>query len=603
MSVLYSPWGNSQFFDANGDPANGWKIYTYVAGSSTPLSTYTDSTGTVAQSNPIVINSLGFPTTGQIWLTSGLSYKLVLTDASDVVKKTQDNLSGVISSSSSTQSQWVASGLTPTYVSATSFTLAGDQTSAFHVGRRLQTTNTSGTIYSRIVTSAYGALTTITVVNDSGVLDSGLSAVNYGLLTAVGTSTPGAASPVLPRIDVASVAGTVDLTGNAITDDIRITGTNTITAFTIATGRRLLVTAGGAFTLTNNASIVTQTGANITCSNGDTFWIRATAANVVEILNYASATSTQQIQNISAVASSNTMIVGLSPTTLAFRNTSLTNGTPNVRTLGTLTNLTIPQGATLGAPSGNLTRISVGAIDNNGTIEPVVGGANINFDGSTLVNITAISNASNSSNVLYGTTSRSLVPLRYMGFLDSNQSSAGVYAAQPLLVQGAGGSAPQVGQWQYKRYPVVSTASGTSIDPFGGETINSQAKRITLNFVGASQASADYFIIRLGTAGGLLTTGYFSSATTNGSTIAITYGLMLETRLDTTANYTGRVLLELQDPVTNTWVFSATTHNQGGDSWTSSGSIVLSGILTQLRLTTNTAVTLDNGSISGMVEY
>lgn len=289
MAVLFSPWGNSQFFDANGDPANGWKIYTYVAGSSTPLSTYTDSTGTVAQSNPIVINSLGFPTTGQIWLTSGLSYKLVLTDASDVVKKTQDNITGVISSSSSTLSQWVASGLTPTYVSATSFTLAGDQTSAFHVGRRLQTTNTSGTIYSRIVTSAYTTLTTVTVVNDSGVLDSGLSAVNYGLLTATGTSTPGAASPVLPRIDVASVAGTVDLTGNAITDDIRITGTNAITAFTVATGRVLRVRAGGAFTLTNNASIVTQSGANLVCGDGDSFMIRATAANVVEILNFTRA--------------------------------------------------------------------------------------------------------------------------------------------------------------------------------------------------------------------------------------------------------------------------------------------------------------------------
>lgn len=286
MAVLYSPWGNSQFFDANGDPANGWKIYTYAAGSSTPLSTYTDSTGTVAQSNPIVINSLGFPTTGQIWLTSGLSYKLVLTDASDVVKKTQDNLSGVLTSSSSTISQWVAAGLTPTYISATSFSLVGDQTTAFHVGRRLQSTNTSGTIYSRIVSSAYTTLTTITVVNDSGVLDSGLSAVNYGLLTATSPSSPGAASPVLPRIDVASVAGTVDLTGNAITDDIQITGSLAITGFTVAIGRVLRVRVSGTPTLTNNASIVTQTGANIVCAAGDTFMLRATAANVVEVLSY-----------------------------------------------------------------------------------------------------------------------------------------------------------------------------------------------------------------------------------------------------------------------------------------------------------------------------
>jgi len=188
MAVLFSPWGNQQFLNDSGNAAVGWKIYSYAAGSSTPLATYTDSAGGTPQSNPIVLDSLGFPTVGQIWLTSGLSYKLVLTDASGVVKKTEDNITGVTGTSSVTQ--WQASGLTPTYVSATSFTLSGDQTSEFQPGRRLQTTNTSGTIYSTIVTSAYGALTTVTVVNDSGVLDSGLSQVSYGFLTATNSSVP-----------------------------------------------------------------------------------------------------------------------------------------------------------------------------------------------------------------------------------------------------------------------------------------------------------------------------------------------------------------------------------------------------------------------------
>lgn len=443
MAVLYSPWGNSQFFDANGDPANGWKIYTYVAGSSTPLATYTDSTGTVAQSNPIVINSLGFPTTGQIWLTSGLSYKLVLTDASDVVKKTQDNLSGVLSSSSSTLSQWVASGLTPTYVSATSFTLAGDQTSAFHVGRRLQTTNTSGMIYSRIVSSAYGALTTITVVNDSGVLDSGLSSVNYALLTATGTSTPGAASPVLPRIDVASVAGTVDLTGNAVTDDIRITGTNAITAFTVSTGRVLRVTAGGAFTLTNNASIVTQTGANIICAAGDTFMLRATAANVVEVLSYSFATpSSAQIQTISGSVAANDLTVGAGALTLGFRSTTLTSGTITTVT-GTPSSLVVPSGATLGTTNAVASSIAVIALNNAGTIELAVintaGG--VSLDETGLISTTAISTGADLANVIYSTTARSNVAYRVIGFVNSTQATAGTWATTPSLIQGAGGQA------------------------------------------------------------------------------------------------------------------------------------------------------------------
>ncbi len=182
MSVKLSPIFNSQIVDASGNPATGWKIYTYVAGSSTPLATYTTSAGNVAQSNPIIIDSLGFPTVGQIWLTAGSTYKLVLTDSNDVVKKTEDNVSGVNDSSIS-QDEWLDSGVTPTYVSATSFTLVGDQTSAFHVGRRLKCSVTAGTTYSRITASAYGAMTTITVVNDGSLtLDSGLSAVQYGIL-------------------------------------------------------------------------------------------------------------------------------------------------------------------------------------------------------------------------------------------------------------------------------------------------------------------------------------------------------------------------------------------------------------------------------------
>ena len=96
-------------------------------------------------------------------------------------------------------------------------------------------------------------------------------------------------APRATRIDVASAAGPVSLSGGALnTDDIRITGSAVITAFTVTVGRVIRVTAGGAFTLTNNSSIVTQRGTSIFCSTGDTFMLRATAANTVEVLNYVS---------------------------------------------------------------------------------------------------------------------------------------------------------------------------------------------------------------------------------------------------------------------------------------------------------------------------
>lgn len=88
------------------------------------------------------------------------------------------------------------------------------------------------------------------------------------------------------RIDVASAA-TVNLTtGAPNTRHINITGTTTITGFTIAAGRCYFVRFNATLTLTNGAALVTQTGANITTAAGDTCILRATAANVVEVLAY-----------------------------------------------------------------------------------------------------------------------------------------------------------------------------------------------------------------------------------------------------------------------------------------------------------------------------
>ena len=189
-SVNLSPVGNSQVVDSAGDPATGWKWNTYLAGTSTPQATYTTADGDVAQSNPVVINSLGLPTTGLIFLVENIAYKLVLTNAADVVQKTYDDITGVAIVSAASFNEWISYTAAPTYISATSFSVAGDQRSIFNVGRRLKTTNTGGTIYSTIKTSAFTSLTTITVINDSGTLDAGLSAVNYGLLSATNPSTP-----------------------------------------------------------------------------------------------------------------------------------------------------------------------------------------------------------------------------------------------------------------------------------------------------------------------------------------------------------------------------------------------------------------------------
>jgi hypothetical protein len=82
----------AQFFDNNGNPLSGGKIYTYEAGTSTPLATYTSSTGVTAHTNPIVLNSGGrVPAGGEIWNQLRL-YKFVLETSAGVLIATYDNV-------------------------------------------------------------------------------------------------------------------------------------------------------------------------------------------------------------------------------------------------------------------------------------------------------------------------------------------------------------------------------------------------------------------------------------------------------------------------------------------------------------------------------
>lgn len=84
-----------QFFDNNGVPLAGGKIYTYAAGTTTPLATYTARDGLTANTNPIILDSAG-RTPAQIWSTEGVLYKYVLAQANDVILRTYDNIGGSV---------------------------------------------------------------------------------------------------------------------------------------------------------------------------------------------------------------------------------------------------------------------------------------------------------------------------------------------------------------------------------------------------------------------------------------------------------------------------------------------------------------------------
>ena len=85
-----SPPPKLQFFGTDGLPLVGGKLYTYAAGTTTPLATYTDHTASSQNTNPIILNSAG---QANVWLIDTTTYKYVLTTANDVLLFTVDYVS------------------------------------------------------------------------------------------------------------------------------------------------------------------------------------------------------------------------------------------------------------------------------------------------------------------------------------------------------------------------------------------------------------------------------------------------------------------------------------------------------------------------------
>lgn len=170
-------------FSQNGEPVSGGSVTVYAANTVTPANTWQDKAQTTLNTNPIILDAQG---RCNVWLTDGLVYDFVIKTALGATLYTIEDVSGASSggSSGSTGSEWVVTGLTPTFISATSFSVIGNQTATYSVGRRVRATISSGAIvYGTIISSAFSSLTTVTLIMDSTSLDSGLSAVDVGIIS------------------------------------------------------------------------------------------------------------------------------------------------------------------------------------------------------------------------------------------------------------------------------------------------------------------------------------------------------------------------------------------------------------------------------------
>jgi hypothetical protein len=188
MTVGLSPVAGAgwQFFDANGVPLSGGKLYTYAAGTTTPQTTYTSISGLVSNENPIILNSEGRVSgSNEVWLTSTVAYKLILKTSADVQLWSADDLSGMAALGNALP---VASGGTGV-TSNTAYAVLCGGTTATNPIQSIANVGTTGQV---LTSNGAGALPTMQAAFVAGmiILWSGSSgSIPSGWLLCDGTSS------------------------------------------------------------------------------------------------------------------------------------------------------------------------------------------------------------------------------------------------------------------------------------------------------------------------------------------------------------------------------------------------------------------------------
>jgi hypothetical protein len=99
VNVAIAPDAHPQFLSGTGQPLAAGFLYTYLAGTSTLVPTYVDSTGTMQNADPIPLDSTGAPSNGStqtgIWLANQ-AYKFCAYNSALVQQWCTDNITGYL---------------------------------------------------------------------------------------------------------------------------------------------------------------------------------------------------------------------------------------------------------------------------------------------------------------------------------------------------------------------------------------------------------------------------------------------------------------------------------------------------------------------------
>lgn len=272
MTVNLSPFAGvgAQFFDDNGVPLSGGKIYTYGAGTTTPKVTYTDYTGGTANANPIILDAAGRPP-AEVWLIYGDAYKFILKDSTDTLISTFDHIDGIPPVNMNLVRLY---GSTSGYIDLVAPAVAGANTVTFPAatGTVALTSNPvfTGNITADTITASGNITGSKTV---SGRLLSASQTVNVDQYLYMG----GTGQAKLPVGTTAQRAGAFSGTGQISGTTLTITGVvsgalyigATITGTGVTAGTRVtdfLTGSGGIGTYTVDTSQTVSVGTVITDS-------------------------------------------------------------------------------------------------------------------------------------------------------------------------------------------------------------------------------------------------------------------------------------------------------------------------------------------------
>ena len=466
MTIL-APLPIQQFKDGNGNPLAGGLLYTYAAGTSTAQSTYTDSTGVSANTNPIVLNSRG---EAAVWLTGGLAYKFILQDAAANLIWSVDQISSP-----------VIGGNPVTLASAATTDIGGQGSSAVEISGTTTITslgtNYSGPRFVRftgVLTLTYAlpainlpsAANITTAAGDVAIFYPNLALNGWNLMAytkAAGLAAASGANSDITSLLQSSLTASVTATAAGSADAITASFTPAITTQTALMTLYVRAASANATTtptFTPNSGTVTATvivkGNGLPLAVGDiagvghvlclqrdsvnSNWVLQNPANGVVV-----ATAVKQIQSVLSSVASSALTCTLNATSLDFRSLTPTDGTTVTQAITSALSVVIPSGATLGTVSGVQARLVLVALYNTGGVNTKLGIINLaggnNIDETSTLASSSLTTGSASANVCYSVGGSAAGAFRVVGYVDITQAAAGTWATAPIAVQGGGGQA------------------------------------------------------------------------------------------------------------------------------------------------------------------